>query len=79
MYYSFPSRHHTGYQIELNHFVDVAKGLADLSITGKMTQAVSKIATACEESARKGVPIKLQWDEKELPPGYVKANGPTIF
>jgi myo-inositol 2-dehydrogenase/D-chiro-inositol 1-dehydrogenase len=73
MYYSFPSRHSNGYQIELNHFIDVVKGLEAPSVTGKMTQAVTKIATACEESAKSGKPVQIKWDKEEIPEGYVMA------
>jgi len=66
MYYSFPSRHADGYAAELNHFLDVAAG-AKSSVTGRMTAAVSKIADACEESARSGAPVKMTWTEEELP------------
>ena len=40
-----------------------------MSVTGLMTSAVSKIADACEESARSGETIALTWTEDELPEG----------
>ena len=52
MYYSFPSRHSDGYRIELDSFLDVVKGLCEPSVTDKMTIAISRIADACENSAR---------------------------
>ena len=55
MYYSFPSRYSDAYRIELDAFldsIDVNSGHGELPVTGKMTQAVSKIATACDQSAR---------------------------
>lgn len=53
MYYSFPSRYSDAYRIELDSFIDVISGhFEELSVTGKMTQAISKIATACDKSAR---------------------------
>ena len=70
MYWSFPSRHSEGYKNELNHFIDVVQGQENLSVSGKMTLAVSKIATACEESARSGKPVELTWEDSELPNEY---------
>ena len=52
MYYSFPSRYSDAYRIELDSFVDVLSGHGKVPVSGKMTQAVSKIATACDQSAR---------------------------
>lgn len=52
MYYSFPSRYSDAYRIELGSFLDVISGHGELSVSGKMTQAISKIATACDKSAR---------------------------
>ena len=69
MYYSFPSRHADGYALELDHFLDIVGG-AEPSVTGRMTLAISKIASSCEESARSGQPVKLTWEEHELPQGY---------
>ena len=40
------------------------------SVTGLMTSAVSRIATACEEAARSGLPVKLEWTPEQLPDGY---------
>ena len=70
MYWSFPSRHAEGYKNELNHFIDVVQGQENLSVSGKMTLAVSKIATACETSARSGKPVELTWDASEIPDEY---------
>ena len=70
MFYSFPSRHWDGYQQELNHFLDVLQDGASMSVTARMTSAVSKIADACETSARTGQPVSLAWTEEELSPGY---------
>ena len=70
MYWSFPSRHAEGYKNELNHFIDVVQGQEELSVSGKMTLAVSKIATACELSARSGKPVQLNWKASEIPNEY---------
>ena len=69
MYYSFPSRYSDAYRIELESFVDSICGHGELPVSGKMTQAVSKIATACDQSARLVVLLGLMivnvgWDEK---------------
>jgi len=72
MYYSFPSRHADGYARELDHFLDVVQGKDSLSVTDRMTSAVSKIADACEESCKTGSTIHLAWLESEVPEGYVQ-------
>ena len=54
MYYSFPSRHSDGYRLQLDSFVDVVNGRGEASVTDKMTIAISRIADACEHSARHG-------------------------
>ena len=71
MYWSFPSRHSQGYKNELNHFIDVVQGQEKLSVTGKMTLGVSKIATACETSARCGKPVSISWSPSEVPEEYI--------
>lgn len=71
MYWSFPSRHAHGYVNELQHFIDVVKGRAEISVTEKMTLAVSKIAEAAEASARKGHPVALAWERDEIPENYI--------
>ncbi|XP_023332543.1 uncharacterized protein LOC111704521 isoform X2 [Eurytemora carolleeae] len=72
MYYSFPSRHADGYIRELEHFLDVVQNNEEMSVTDRMTAAVSKIADACEESARSGKPVQLNWTVQEIPKGYVQ-------
>jgi len=74
MYYSFPSRHADGYMRELDHFLDVVQGQSEMSVTGRMTSAVSKIADACEDSAKTGQTVKLDWEENEIPEGYYKTQ-----
>merc|ERR1712126_467302 len=61
IYYSFPSRHCDGYRVEL-------------SVTAQMTSAVSKIADACEESVKSGLPVKLNWSAEEIPMNYTFSN-----
>ena len=43
-----------------------------MSVTDRMTSAVSKIADACEESAKTNKAVQLSWEDKELPQGYLK-------
>ena len=50
------------------------QGVSDMSVTGRMTSAVSKIADACEESAKTGKTVQLAWLDEELPEGYVKTS-----
>jgi len=71
IYYSFPSRHHDGYRRELDHFLDVVQKGAPLSVTDRMTSAVSKVADACEESVKSGQPVDLTWAPEEIPQDYV--------
>lgn len=71
MFWSFPSRHAQGYVNELNHFVDVVRGHAKVSVTAEMTMAVTKMAEAAEASARQGKPMKIEWSPDEVPDGYV--------
>jgi len=70
IYYSFPSRYSDGYKNELNHFLDVVQAGAAMSVTDRMTSAVSKIADACEESARSGEAVTMTWAPEELPEGF---------
>ena len=46
------------------------KGKAVMSVTDRMTSAVSKIADACEESARAGVAVDLEWSQEEIPENF---------
>lgn len=62
IYHSFPSRFLDGYQLELEQFIKVAQGSQENPVSSQMTLAVSKIATACEESAKSGNPIPLKWN-----------------
>ena len=43
-----------------------------MSVTDRMTSAVSKIADACEDSAKSGKAVALSWADDELPQGYLK-------
>nr|CAD7199179.1 unnamed protein product [Timema douglasi] len=68
IYFSFSSRHKLAYDYELEHFLDIVQGkTSKLKVEGKEVLAVSKIATACEESAKTGQFITLKWAPEELP------------
>nr|XP_012235426.1 PREDICTED: uncharacterized oxidoreductase C26H5.09c-like [Linepithema humile] len=67
IWYSFASRFLNGYRREFDHFVDIVLGKAESSVKSKEILAVSKIATACEESVRTGKVVHLKWDKNELP------------
>ncbi|KYM99276.1 PREDICTED: inositol 2-dehydrogenase-like [Cyphomyrmex costatus] len=67
IWYSFASRFKNGYLREFDHFIDVIHGKAESQVKSKEILAVSKIATACEESARKGKVVDLTWTKDELP------------
>lgn len=67
IWYSFASRYMNGYRNEFDHFVDVVLGKAESMVKSKEILAVSKIATACEESARNGKVMELKWADGELP------------
>ena len=43
------------------------RGRVKLSVTDKMTRAVSKVVEACKESASSGLSVKLSWFEDEIP------------
>jgi len=77
IYYSFPSRHCDGYREELEHFLQVVQGRATMSVTDRMTSLVSKIADACEESAKTGEAVKLSWSPEEIPEDYVNTADPS--
>jgi len=56
-----------GYKREFEHFLDVVHGKTESEVKSKDILAVSKIATACEESARMGKVVELIWTKDELP------------
>ncbi|XP_023238725.1 uncharacterized protein LOC111637468 [Centruroides sculpturatus] len=61
IFYSFASRYQEAYFNEMEHLADVMQGICDLRVSGKRTLAVSKIASACEESAKTGKIVELNW------------------
>ncbi|KAJ9594221.1 hypothetical protein L9F63_014381 [Diploptera punctata] len=67
-YYSFPSRYRHAYLAEKEHFLDIVQGKAKPAIMGHETLAVTKIATACEQSAKEGKFVDLTWGPEDLPP-----------
>ncbi|XP_046978693.1 uncharacterized oxidoreductase YrbE-like [Vanessa cardui] len=70
IYYSFPSRYKVAYKRELEHFLDVVQYGVPQDVTSWQTLAVSKIATAAEESARTGKTVEIDWSEDNIPAVY---------
>ncbi|XP_068627819.1 uncharacterized oxidoreductase YrbE-like [Battus philenor] len=70
IYYSFPSRFNAAYKKELEHFLDVVQYGDEMEVTSWQTLAVSKIATAAEESARTGQTVELDWSMDNIPAVY---------
>ncbi|XP_069699335.1 inositol 2-dehydrogenase-like [Periplaneta americana] len=68
IYFSFPSRYYLAYVNEMEHFLDVIEGKDTLKVLGQETLAVSKIASACEESVRTGKSVELKWGPEDIPP-----------
>ncbi|KAJ9592037.1 hypothetical protein L9F63_001416 [Diploptera punctata] len=60
-YYTFSSRYCTAYANEMEHFLDVLQGKAEMATRGPEAMAVIRIATACEESARTGYFVDMEW------------------
>lgn len=58
--FSFDSRYKDSYIRELDHFLDAIDG-SDLSVTKNDTLAACKVAQACEDSFKSGLPVELQW------------------
>lgn len=50
--------------------IEMFQGGAKMSVTSRMTSAVSRIADAAEESARSGEAVKMTWSPEELPEGF---------
>lgn len=65
------SRFQLAYRLELEHFLDAVRGNVQPIVQGKEILAVSKIAAACEESARTGNMVELKWAPGELPEKWV--------
>ncbi|XP_063980711.1 inositol 2-dehydrogenase-like [Diachasmimorpha longicaudata] len=67
IWYSFPSRFRLAYRREMDNFLDIVLGKHELNVKPKEVLAVSRIASACEESARTGKMIEIKWNSGELP------------
>ncbi|KAK2576661.1 hypothetical protein KPH14_005323 [Odynerus spinipes] len=67
IWYSFASRYYNAYKREFEHFIEVVHGVTEPSVKPKEILAVNKITTACEESARTGKMVVINWAEGELP------------
>ncbi|XP_076320613.1 putative oxidoreductase YrbE [Tachypleus tridentatus] len=61
--YSFASRYNDAYSFEIEHFLDTVQGFSEAEIRPHDTYATSKIASACEESARTGKIVKINWEQ----------------
>ncbi|XP_038213457.1 uncharacterized oxidoreductase YrbE-like [Zerene cesonia] len=70
IYYSFPSRFKVAYERELEHFLDVIQFGVEQDVTSWQTLAVSKIATAAEESARTNKVVEIDWSKDDIPAVY---------
>ncbi|XP_045489231.1 uncharacterized oxidoreductase YrbE-like [Pieris rapae] len=70
IYYSFPSRYKEAYEQEVEHFLDVVQYGVPQEVTSWQTLAVSKIATAAEESARTNKTIEIDWSKDDIPDIY---------
>ncbi|XP_050676990.1 inositol 2-dehydrogenase-like [Leptidea sinapis] len=70
IYYSFPSRHHIAYKIELENFLDVVQYDAPLEVKSWQVLAVSKVVKAAEKSARTGETVHIDWSTDDIPEEY---------
>jgi hypothetical protein len=63
-------RNTLGYNLHsvLAYILILISGKTKPAILGHETLAVSKIASACEESARTGQFVQLQWEPEDIPP-----------
>ncbi len=67
---SYLSRYWEAYQREKDHFVEAIRSGTEVSVTGQMVLAVTKVCQACSESAATGQPVPLEWTQQEVPPEY---------
>ncbi|XP_066600815.1 inositol 2-dehydrogenase-like [Prorops nasuta] len=67
IWYSFASRFQNAYRKELDHFIDVVHKKAELIVKPKESLATTKIADACEKSARTGQMVEIKWTAEEMP------------
>ncbi|XP_049865019.1 uncharacterized oxidoreductase YrbE-like [Pectinophora gossypiella] len=70
IYYSFPSRFKTAYRAELEHFLDVVQEGVPMEVGSWQCLAVSKIATAVEESVRTRKAVDIDWSKDDIPNTY---------
>ncbi|GBM53256.1 hypothetical protein AVEN_193301-1, partial [Araneus ventricosus] len=66
---AFPERYRESYENELEHFINVVQGIEECGVAGSSILAVSKIASALEESARQVKTVTLDWDTN-VPNGF---------
>ncbi|CAL1290797.1 unnamed protein product [Larinioides sclopetarius] len=66
---AFSARYRESYQNEMEHFINVVQGIEECGVAGSSILAVSKIASALEESARQGKTVTLDWNTN-VPNGF---------
>ena len=59
-HFSFNTRYADAYKRELDHFLDSING-GELMVTKEETLAACKVAQACEDSCKSGMPVTLKW------------------
>ena len=67
IWYSFASRFMRAYRAEFDHFLEIVLGKCESMIKPKETMAVTKIASAIEESVRSAKVVEIKWTLDELP------------
>lgn len=55
------TRYQESYEVELDYFLDLISGRAKPEVREEDVLAVTKIATACEKSAKEGTIVELEW------------------
>ncbi|EDO37815.1 predicted protein [Nematostella vectensis] len=58
--FSFPQRYAESYFNQLNHFIDVVKGQAEMEVKKENVMLACKIASACEHSYKTGTVVNFQ-------------------
>ena len=62
--YSFPDRYSEAYRFELDHFIEVVKGTAEMEITSYDALLANRVADACEKSYKTGQVVSVNIDLK---------------
>lgn len=64
--FSFPHRYREAYEYELEHFVDVMKGLTELEVTRHDALLAGLVADACELSYKTGQTVQVDMEATKL-------------